>query len=306
MNNRKQAFIVGCGYVGRRLAQQLGKNYNLYGLVRSTTHLKALRAVHVQPIVLDLDTIVKQDLSPVWFRQCALFYLAPPPADGESDTRLHRFLSVLKAKPQVLVHLSTTGVYGNTDGALVDETTPVNPRTARAHRRVSAEHISRIWCTENKVRRVVLRVPAIYGPGRLPLERLRKGESVIRAEDAPIISHIHVDDLVQACLAAMNSEARGVYNVSDGTSLTINEYMRLVARLADLPPPPEISLDEAQLSFSPEYLSYMDESRRINNTRMHTELGVTLRYTDIEQGICASLQEQAEHAARKCKPQDES
>jgi nucleoside-diphosphate-sugar epimerase len=184
----------------------------------------------------------------------------------------------------------------------VDETTPVNPQTQRAMRRVSAEHITRIWCTENRVRRVVLRVPAIYGPGRLPLDRLNKGEPVIRPEEAPIINRIHVDDLVQACLAAaLNPEARGVYNVSDGNACSMTDYLRLVAELAKLPMPPEIPLDEAQLSFSPEFLSYLDESRRVNNARMRRELGVQLRYADLKQGILASLAEQAEHAARRCK-----
>lgn len=302
MKSRKQAFIVGCGYVGRRLAQQLGKKYNLYGLVRSTGHLKSLRAAHVEPIVLDLDKLGKQDLSPVWFRNCTLFYFAPPPMEGESDTRLHRFLNLMEAVPEALVYISTTGVYGNTHGQLVDETTPVNPQTQRAHRRVSAEHITRIWCTENKVRRVVLRVPAIYGPGRLPVERLRKGEPVIRDEEAPIINRIHVDDLVQACMAAaLNTQARGVYNVSDGNSFSMTEYLRLVAELADLPAPAEIPMDEAQLSFGAEYLSYLDESRRIDNARMRNELGVTLRYPVLQDGIRASLEEQAEHAARRNK-----
>ena len=101
MRNRKQAFIVGCGYVGRRLAQQLGnKEYNLYGLVRTTVHIKSLRTAKVEPIVLDLDSLEASDLAPVWFRNCTLFYFAPPPATGESDTRLHHFLSKLKNPPE--------------------------------------------------------------------------------------------------------------------------------------------------------------------------------------------------------------
>lgn len=299
VKDRKQAFIVGCGYVGRRLALQLGKEYNLYGLVRTTASLKSLRSAHVEPIMLDLDKLGKQDLSPVWFRNCTLFYFAPPRADGESDVRLHRFLNLLETIPDTMVYISTTGIYGNTHGAVVDESSPVNPQTQRAMRRVSAEHITRIWCTENKVRRVVLRVPAIYGPGRLPLDRLRKQEPVIRADESPIINRVHVDDLVQACLAAaLNPQARGIYNVSDGNACSMTEFLRLVAELANLPMPAEIPLDEAQLSYSPEFLSYLDESRRVDNTRMRKELGVQLRYADVRQGISASLVEHAEHAAR--------
>lgn len=302
MKDRKQAVIVGCGYVGRRLALRLGKEYNLYGLVRTTTNLKSLRAAHVEPIIMDLDKLSRQELSPVWFRNCTLFYFAPPRADGESDVRLHRFLNLLEVMPDTLVYLSTTGVYGNTQGALVDETSPVNPQTQRAMRRVNAEHITRIWCTENKVRRVVLRVPAIYGPGRLPLERLRKREPAIHPHEAPLVNRVHVDDLVQACVAAaLNPQVRGIYNVSDGNAGSMTEFLQLVATLADLPTPPLIPLDEAQLSYSPELLSYMDESRRIDNTRMRNELGVQLRYADVKDGVIASLVEEAQHAKRTRK-----
>ena len=89
--------------------------------------------------------------------------------------------------------------------------------------------------------------------------------------------------------------------ISDDNSCNMTDYLRLVAELAELPMPPEIPLDEAQLSYSSELLSYLDESRRVNNARMRTELGVQLRYVDLKQGILASLAEQAEHAARRYK-----
>jgi len=297
---KKQAFIVGCGYVGRRLARRLSADNALYGLVRSTKSLKTLRALRVEPIVLDLDSITARDLSPVWYRDAAIFYLAPPPREGESETRLHRFLNALSETPAVLVYFSTTGVYGNLAGQLADESLPVNPQTDRARRRVSAEHITRIWCNENAVRRVVLRVPGIYGPGRLPLDRLRKGEPVIVEAEAPIVNRIHVDDLVEVCATVMRDEqARGVYNVSDGNGYSLTAYIKLLAELAHLPQPPQIHLEEAQFTLSPEYLSYLAESRRISNERVVNELGVKLRYADLEAGLRASLQEEAAHAARR-------
>jgi nucleoside-diphosphate-sugar epimerase len=297
-------FIVGCGYVGQSFGIQssgyflplLGKNFHLLGLVRSTQHVQALRAARIEPIVLDLDKLTRKELSPTWCRGSLMFYFAPPPASGESDTRLHRFLNLLPERPRTFIQISTTGVYGNTTGQQVDETSPVNPQTPRAQRRMSAEHISRVWCLENQVRRVVLRVPAIYGPGRLPLARLRAGEPVICPEHSPIINRIHVDDLIQACCAAATNEhVSGIYNVSDGNSVTMTDYLRLVAQLAELPYPREIPLDEAQLSFSPEYLSYLNESRRIDNSRLLRELGVKLKYANLEDGIRASLQDARLH-----------
>jgi nucleoside-diphosphate-sugar epimerase len=164
------------------------------------------------------------------------------------------------------------------------------PLTERARRRVSAEEMTRVWCHERRVRRVVLRVPGIYGPDRLPLERLRKSEPVVRPEDAGISNRIHVDDLVTACEAAIeNKEARGVYNVSDGNSVSSTSFIDLVAQLTGLPHPPRVSMEEAQLTFSPERLSFLNESRRVSNDRMRKHLGVKLRYTDLEAGIRASL-----------------
>src|SRR5690606_34231472 len=108
-----------------------------------------------------------------------------------SDLRLDRFLHLAIVPPRTFVYMSTTGVYGDAGGELVDESTPVRPSTDRARRRVSAEEMTRVWCHERRVRRVVLRVPGIYGPERLPLERLRKSEPVVRPEDAGITNRIH-------------------------------------------------------------------------------------------------------------------
>lgn len=303
MSEGKPIFIAGCGYTGQRLARLLGREHVVYGQVRNKLNVATLRALRIVPIVFDMEKVLRRDLSPVWFRNSTLFYFVPPPDEGESDSRLQRFLEIINGRPETFIYLSTTGVYGDTQGALVDESARVNPQTQRAARRVSAETISRIWCNEHGVRRVVLRVPAIYGPGRLPLERLRRGDPVLRADESPIINRIHVDDLVQACIAvAFAPEARGIYNVSDGNHLTGAEYMQRFAALIGLPPPPQVSMDEMQLMHSPQLLSYMDESRRIDNSRLLNELGIKLKYADIDRGLRVSLEEQAAYAARRNRP----
>jgi len=282
--------IVGCGYVGKRLAQALRATCAVHALVRSERSRNSLQSMNVPGSMLDLDRPQTGALPDELIEQSALFYLAPPPPHGLSDTRLDRFLRLISATPCVFVYIGTTGVYGNTDGAEVDETTRVNPQTQRAERRVSAEDMTRVWCTENQVRRVVLRVPGIYGPGRLPLERLQRGEPVIALAEAGITNRIHVDDLVAACIAAAgNVEARGIYNVTDGNSISGTEFTLRVAQLAGLPAPPQISMDEARLVLSPERMSFLDESRRIRNRRMLQDLGVQLKYANIDDGIRASL-----------------
>ncbi|HEY0939206.1 MAG TPA: SDR family oxidoreductase [Steroidobacter sp.] len=287
---RPYILIAGCGYVGQRLADRLRERYEITALVRSNDKAAALERQGLKTLVIDLDRVRAGASLPQRLDQEAIVYLAPPPAAGESDLRLDRFLHLAIVPPKAFVYMSTTGVYGDAGGELVDESTPVMPLTERARRRVSAEEMTRVWCHERRVRRVVLRVPGIYGPERLPLERLRKSEPVVRPEDAGISNRIHVDDLVTACEAAIeNKEARGVYNVTDGNSISSTTFMDMVADLAGLPRPPRVSMEEAQLTFSPERLSFLNESRRVGNDRMLKHLGVKLRYADLTAGVRASL-----------------
>lgn len=288
--NRPHVLIAGCGYVGQRLAARLCGRYDVTGLVRSPASAVALERTGIRAVPMNLDRVRAGASIPERLEQEAIIYLAPPPGAGESDLRLDRFLQIASVPPRTFIYMSTTGVYGDTRGERVDESSPVLPRTDPARRRVSAEEMTRVWCTERRVRRVVLRVPGIYGPGRLPLDRLRRCEPVVRTQDAGIGNRIHVDDLVEACLAAIaNTEARGVYNITDGSSLSSTEFIERVAQLAGLPRPPQVSMEEAQLTFSPERLSFINESRRISNERMLKHLGVKLRYADVEQGIRQSL-----------------
>lgn len=289
-NTRSHVLIAGCGYVGRRLALRLQERFEVTALVRSQESAALLKRSGLSVIALDLDRVRAGAAVPERLDQEAIVYLTPPPALGESDLRLDRFLQLASVPPRTFVYVSTTGVYGDTAGGTVDESSPLKPRTDRARRRVSAEEMTRVWCTERRVRRVVLRVAGIYGPGRLPLERLRRREAVVSEREAGVSNRIHVDDLVEACVQAIvNPEARGVYNVTDGSPLSATTFLNRVATLACIPHPPQVSMEEAQLTFGPERLSFLNESRRVSNQRMLKHLGVKLRYADLDEGIRASL-----------------
>ena len=286
---RPHALIVGCGYVGQRLARRLADTYDITAIVRSSASAAALERQGIRVIAMDLDRIRSAGRLPEKLVE-AMFYLAPPQNSGESDLRLNRFLQLTTVPPRTFIYMSTTGVYGDTKGALVDEATRVDPQTDRARRRVSAEEMTRVWCTESRVRRVILRVPGIYGQGRLPIDRLRNGEPTLRPEDAGISNRIHVDDLVEVCaVVANNPEARGVYNITDGNSISSTDFLDRLAAIAGLPQAPRVSMDEAQLTFSIERLSFINESRQVSNERMLRHLGIRLRYADVDAGIRASL-----------------
>jgi nucleoside-diphosphate-sugar epimerase len=279
--------IAGFGYVGRRLAARLRPDRRIVALVRGAQAVAALQADGFDSIAADLDAgPLTRDLEAV-ANGAAIFYLAPPPDAGTSDPRVERFLAALGgSRPEVLVYMSTTGVYGDTAGGSVDA-----PGNDRSRRRVAAEQAVRAWCDARGVRWVVLRVPGIYGPDRLPLERLQRGEPALRPEDSGPANRIHVDDLVAACVAAIEHPVGGVFNVGDGDHSSTTVFLQVTAGLAGLPPPTLVSLAEARGRISPGMLAYLVESRRVDTSRMLNELGVVPRYPSVASGVAASLAE---------------
>jgi nucleoside-diphosphate-sugar epimerase len=288
--------IVGCGYVGSRFARRESGRRPLLALVRSNQSQAELAAAGVNTLRIDLDAAPDAALQSALAAaadQAAVVYLAPPPDTGCSDPRLDSFLSALAdATPCVVVYISTTGVYGDAGGALVDEATAVSPVNDRSRRRVDAESVVQAWCAARGVRCVVLRVPGIYGPSRLPLERLQRREPALRDEDAGPGNRIHVDDLAAAMTAAIDRpHAQGIYNVTDGDHASTTSYLRLTAEAAGLALPALISKTEARERMPPGMLSFLLESRRVDNRRMLTDLGLRLQYPTLQSGVLASLAE---------------
>jgi nucleoside-diphosphate-sugar epimerase len=249
--------------------------------------LKDIAAAGAEAVQLDLDG----PLAPVDLTGYLLYYLVPPAPDGAHDRRLERFLERIKGPVERFIYVSTTGVYGDRAGALVNEETPPAPHSERAVRRLAAENALRAWADALGVSWCILRVPGIYGPGRLPLERLRRGEPAIHPHEATPSNRIHVEDLATACLAAARTARadRRIYNVTDGSDDSLTSYLLRVARIGNLPQPPLIGRAEARVRFSESSWSFLRESRRIDNRRMREELGVTLAYQDLDVGIRASL-----------------
>jgi nucleoside-diphosphate-sugar epimerase len=288
----RRFLIAGCGYVGRRLAARLMDSWQVVAITRSPETLAELRALGIEAISADFDAIT---VSPALGRiadGAAVACLAPPPGTGLTDPRLERFLAALgDARPSALLYMSTTGVYGNAGGATVDEHSATVPTNDRSRRRLAAERAARAWCDARGVRCVVLRVPGIYGPDRLPLERLGRGEPALRPEDSGPGNRIHVDDLVSACVAAVEKPVAGVFNVGDGDHASTTEFLQKTASLCGRTPPRLVSLADARGQVSPGMLEYLVETRRVDTTRMRKELGVVPRYPDVESGIAASLRE---------------
>ncbi len=293
---RQRVLIVGCGDVGLRTAGQLGapqsQRVRLMALTSSPDRVRLLRACGITPLLGDLDDPVSiQRLSGIAHR---VIHLAPPPTDraGASDRDPRSLVLVralrLRTPPLALVYGSTTGVYGDCGGQRVDETRAVNPHTPRAQRRVDAENLMR-FLGSSGVRVSVLRIPGIYAADReggTPRERLLKGTPVLAAKDDVYTNHIHANDLARACAAALwRGKPQRVVNVTDDTDLKMGDYFDLAAGLFGLPKPPRIQRDQASSTLPLMLLSFMSESRRLDNTRMKQELRLKLRYPHVRDGL---------------------
>jgi nucleoside-diphosphate-sugar epimerase len=286
--------IIGCGYTGLRLGVRwLALGASVAGTAMRAASLDEMAVAGIAPIALNLDDAT-DDESRVAALDLAgriVYYSVPPPATGSGDERLARCLARAAGRPQRIVYLSTTGVYGDHGGGRVDETTAPTPRTPRATRRLAAETAISAWADARSVSWCVLRVAGIYGPGRLPLERLRRGDPAIAPGEATPTNRIQVEDLVSACVAAgISARAdQSIVNVCDGSDASSTEFLLRVARIAGLPAPPFVSRAEAQAAFTASAWSFLGESRRVDNRRLTETLGVALAYHDLDAGIRASL-----------------
>lgn len=282
--------ILGCGDVGRRLARHyLAQGQRVLGVVRSEASRRALLEQDIPAVALDL---AMADLCTLPLVGRRVFHLAPPPGQGIEDRVTRRLVaaSARQGAPQRLVYISTSGVYGDCAGAWVDETWPVRPNADRSRRRWDAERHLREWRRDAASSLVILRVAGIYGPGRLPLDRIRRSLPLVRESEAPFSNRIHVDDLVQACIAAMERGVDGeVYNVCDGHPSTMTDYFFQVADAAGLPRPPVIAISEMDGQMSAGMQSYMSESRRLSNRKLCDELGVELAYPTLQAGLAEAI-----------------
>lgn len=278
----KRILIIGCGDVALRAIPLLTKHYRIYALIRNPDYCEKLRKLGVTPLLGDLDD--RKSLARIAGLADAVLHFAPPPSTGNSDTRTRNLLGVLSQAdlPERLVYISTSGVYGDCGGAWVSETRPVHAQSARGQRRIDAENQIRDWARRNKVCASILRVPGIYAADRLPLARLKSGAPCIVDEQDSHTNHIHADDLASIAVAALNhATSCRIYHASDDSQLKMGRYFDAVADAFALPRAPRLSRAEVQSAVSPVMYSFMNESRRLSNSRMKQELKVRLQYPTV-------------------------
>lgn len=287
----QKILIVGSGDVARRILAQLAPQYRVFALVRNAGRAAEWRRGGAVPVSGDLDA--RHSLDRLGGLADIVLHLAPPPTTGENDTRTRHLLAALdkaQSLPRRLIYVSTTGVYGDCAGALIDETRRLAADNPRARRRVDAERQLRAWGRRRGVAVSILRAPGIYAADRLPLERLEKRLPALVEADDVYTNHIHADDLAAACRAAMRrGGANRAYNVVDDSCLKMADYFDRVADAFALPRPPRLPRSELAAAVSAVQLSFMRESRRIGNRRLKTELKPSLAYPTVEVGIAEAV-----------------
>ena len=287
----RKLLIVGYGDIGKRFAARYASQFSFSAICRTKIDDSSSRVRPVNWLNVDLD-------APNTLRRLAglsddVIYLAPPNPNGLSDKRVRNFLGSISAGnriPQRIVYMSTTGVYGDCSGDVVCEARAVNPETERALRRLDAEAQVRAWSKNMGCVSVVLRVPGIYASDRLPLKRLLNGLPALIASEDSYSNHIHAEDLVRIIFLALTRGKNGrVYNCSDDSRIKVGEYFDLVADRFGLLQPRRLTRSEARRVLPDMSWSFLRESRLISNDRMKSELGVSLEYPTVKDGVPHNL-----------------
>ena len=283
MTDRNVLLSFGHGYSARALARRLvARGWRVIGTTRSEEKARVLEAEGVEP-VLSLEHAAEHLAE-------ATHVLVSAGPDAEGDPVLRACGAAIADAAEGLAwvgYLSTTGVYGDRAGGCVDESSDCNPSTRRGKWRLEAEQA---WAAIPGLALHIFRLAGIYGPGRGPFSKVKAGTARQIIKPGQVFSRIHVEDIatvLEASIARPNPGA--VYNVCDNEAAPPQDVLAHAARLLDLPPPPEVAFEDADMS--PMARSFYAESKRVDNTRIREELGVDLAYPDYRVGLAALLAE---------------
>ena len=274
----KTLLCIGYGFSAQALTPLLQpQGWSITGTTRSAEKAEAMRAEGVTPMIWpgsDLDSALKA---------ASHLMISAAPNSDLGDPLLARVALSAHAFDWV-GYLSTTGVYGNHDGAWVDETTPLTPSTARGALRVTAEAA---WQAMGLPLHI-FRLAGIYGPGRGPFAKVRRGTARRIIKAGQMFSRIHADDIAQIVAASIAQPRPGaIYNLCDDDPAPPQDVLAYAAELLGLPLPPEVEFEAAEMT--PMARSFYAENKRVRNDLIKTELGVRLKYPSYKEGLRSLL-----------------
>ena len=275
--------LAGSGYLGGYIIDLILHNqYNFS--VKEVCRTKKNRPANVENIIRDFDQ-KKIDLQ--FMENSTVIYMAPPSTSSNKDDRISNFIrNISNLKIKKIIYTSTSGVYGDCGGRKVDENTEVSPITERAARRVNAENQLIYFSKKNNIKLIILRVPGIYGKGRLPINRVKLREPLIKINESRITNIINVEDLARICIASIALENEmEIINVSDGNPIKTTKYYEYVYAAINIELPEYITFDQALQTYSEKRLSFLKESRILNVEKMKKIFHGCIIYKDACIGI---------------------
>ena len=271
-------FIFGAGYTARYLSRTLNDiGWTIYGTTRRRERFDEIAQSGAHPLLFNDPSV------PEKIESCSHVLISSGPSEN-GDPTLSNYKSVFVSNNFDWVgYLSTTGVYGGTAGAWVDENTPLRPTTTRGQQRKLAEEA---WSEIPNLPLHIFRLAGIYGPGRGPFSKVKSGKAQRIVKKDQVFSRIHVEDIVQVlCASIASSSDGGIYNVCDNYPAPPQDVIGYAAELLGLPIPPAIAFEDANLS--PMGKSFYAENKRVANERIKSELGISLKYPDYKAGLNA-------------------
>lgn len=276
-----KVLILGCGYTGLRLVDRLTQDNIRVHVTNRSGDIPGLSAF---PFAHNLDTDPVLPPAAAYEGVTHVLSSIPPDQQGNDPVAVHLLSTLEKLPLKWFGYLSTTGVYGNSQGAWVDEESPVQPQSVRSQNRVHAE----TQFLQSALPTHIFRLPGIYGPGRSILDRLKKGTARNIFKPGHVFSRIHVDDIVQTVYQSMlNPQPGSIYNVADDLPSEPNTLIEEGSRLLGIQPPPVVAYEDVQMS--PMAHSFWQECRRVSNSKIKTDLGIQLLHPSYREGLKSIL-----------------
>lgn len=273
---------LGHGYAAATLAATLiPQGWRVIGTTRSPERAGAFRAAGVEPLPWPAP------LGPVLEDATHVLVSAAPGAEGDPFLAAARDdIAAAAGRLCWVGYLSSTGVYGDHGGGWVDETTPPNNPQGHRDRRLMAEEAWQQLARDTGLPLHIFRLAGIYGPGRGPFQKVRDGSARRIIKPGQVFSRIHVEDIAQVLAASIARPNPGaIYNVCDNEPAPPQDVIEEAARLLGLPPPPAVTIEDADLP--PMALAFYRDNRRVRNDRIRRELGVTLKYPTYREGLAS-------------------
>ena len=284
----KHLFCFGMGYCANVLAAQLAREgWTVSGTSRKTDQIAPPTEFDTNIYSFDGDQPMAKGAEAL-AGVTHLLISIPPARHGDVVLKWHKDDIARLRSLEWVGYLSTTGVYGNTNGAVVDETSPTQPSSPRSQDRLDAETE---WLRLRQHANVpvhVFRLPGIYGPTRSVLDQIKAGNRRRIHKPGHKFSRIHVDDIANTLTASMAKPHPGrIYNVCDNEAASPAEVMAYACDLLGVATPDATDYEVAAKDMSPMALSFWQDNRRVDNHRIKTELGVRLKHPTYREGLSA-------------------